>query len=358
MINASYQGILGHIPGQGYFVVTGTNTNPVRISDDASEEYHDYIHRNVGKEVNYSIETNGEFAHINMLPEQGARNYLHEIEVVDKIGSPLAPEAGLRYNSDKVRTDLVPPGPIFDVAKVLTAGANKYADRNWEKGMKWTTVLASLERHFLKFKAGEDFDDETGLNHMAHVATNAIFLLEYVRTHPEYDDRVKRWKTLPKIGLDIDEVIADWVKHWQEYHGCKVTPEWWNFDKDIKQKFEEMKDNKEFWMSIPAKCKPSEIPFEPHCYVTSRIIPKEWTEEWIQAMGFPTVPVYCVGLDQSKLDVIKESGLEIFVDDRYENFHELNMNGVMCYLYDAPHNQRYDVGHMRIKSLQELVRKY
>ena len=43
-----------------------------------------------------------------------------------------------------------------------------------------------------------------------------------------------------------------------------------------------------------------------------------------------------------------------FVDDKFENFVELNKNGICCFLMDAPHNQRYDVGHKRIKSLKEL----
>jgi uncharacterized HAD superfamily protein len=56
----------------------------------------------------------------------------------------------------------------------------------------------------------------------------------------------------------------------------------------------------------------------------------------------------------SKIDVAKESGIDIFVDDRFENFVELNNAGICCYLFDSPHNRRYDVGHKRIKSLSEL----
>lgn len=358
MEKATYQGILGHKPGDGYFVITGQNTNPVHVGTEASEDFHKYLHDMVGKEVNYCLEQSGEYAHINMLPADG-ETLLSSPEVkqvlTEKIGDV---EKGLRFNNGKNRVDLVPPGPIMEIAKVFTKGSEKYADRNWEKGMSWMTVMASLERHMLKFKAGEDFDDETGLPHMAHIATNAIFLLEYMNTHPEHDDRPKRWMNMPKIGLDIDEVIADWVGRWQEHHGSKVTPEFWNFDSRIMEKFEALKDDKEFWMSIPPKMNPADLPFEPHCYVTSRMIPTEWTEEWIERMGFPTVPVYTVGLDCSKLDIIRESGLDVFVDDRWDNFLELNKNGVMCYLFDAPHNQRYEVGHMRIKSLKELSKLY
>ena len=67
------------------------------------------------------------------------------------------------------------------------------------------------------------------------------------------------------------------------------------------------------------------------------------------------MPVYSVGLSESKIDVAKRSGIDIFVDDRFENFVELNQAGICCYLFDASHNQRYEVGYKRIKSLRELA---
>ena len=54
-------------------------------------------------------------------------------------------------------------------------------------------------------------------------------------------------------------------------------------------------------------------------------------------------------------DVIKDLDIDIFVDDRFDNFVELNKAGICCYLFDAPHNRRYDVGYKRIKSLKELI---
>lgn len=261
---------------------------------------------------------------------------------------------GLRYNEGKSRYDLIPAFAQEQYAKVLTRGAEKYAERNWELGMKWSKVIASLERHLQAIKRGEDFDIETGLLHSAHVMCNAAFLTEYYKIFPQGDDRPHQYLRTSKIGLDIDEVLADWVGHWTRYHGQEV-PETWNFDRSIGEKFRKLKDDKEFWLSIPVKTNPSDIHFEPHCYITSRSIPKEWTEEWLDKNGFPTMPVYSVGINQSKVEVAKESGIDIFVDDRFENFVELNNAGICCYLFDAPHNQRYKVGHKRIKSLADLA---
>lgn len=262
-------------------------------------------------------------------------------------------DKGLRFDGKKTRHDLVPPFAQEQYAKVLTKGAEKYAERNWEKGMRWSKVLASMKRHILAFERGEDFDKETGLYHMAHVMCNAAFLTEYYKIYPQGDDRSHFYLNTPKIGLDIDEVLADWVGHWTKLHGQEV-PETWNFDRNIRKKFQSLSENKDWWLSIPVKTEPSEIHFEPHCYITSRPIPLEWTQEWLDKNGFPTTPVYSVGYGESKVEIAKKVGLDIFVDDRFENFVELNKAGICTYLFDAPHNQRYDVGHKRIKSLSEL----
>lgn len=261
---------------------------------------------------------------------------------------------GLRFNEGKTRHDLVPAFAQEQYARVLTKGAEKYAERNWEKGMKWSKVLSSLERHLQAIKRGEDYDKETGLLHSAHVMCNAAFLTEYYKIHPHGDDRPHWYGRSVKVGLDVDEVIADWVGHWTKHHG-QVTPEFWNFDRSIGEKFDALKDDKDFWMSIPALVDPSTLPFEPHCYVTSRTIPNEWTEEWIERSGFPTMPVVTVPRGASKVDTLRELGVDIFVDDRFENFQEINRAGIFCYLMDAPHNRRYEVGHRRINSLSQIM---
>lgn len=261
---------------------------------------------------------------------------------------------GLRFNSGKKRFDLVHPWAHEQMVNVLTKGAQKYAERNWERGMLWSNVIASLERHFVAIKSGEDFDPETGELHAAHLACNAHFLTAYYKIYPQGDDRPHAYLNRPKIGLDIDEVIADFVGAWTERHGM-TTPECWNFDTHFVEKMETVKEDREFWRDIKPRISPKDLPFEPHCYITSRSIPKEWTEQWIADNGFPTMPVYCVGFNHSKVDVAKESGIDIFVDDRYENFVELNNAGICTFLMDAAHNRRYDVGYRRVHSLKELV---
>lgn len=265
---------------------------------------------------------------------------------------------GLRHNKGKNRLELVPPELIEGVGKVLTMGASKYADRNWELGMSWGTVIGCLKRHLMAFEKGIDYDAESGELHIDHVLTNALFLKYYYKHYPQGDDRPKPYLNMPKVGLDIDEVMADWVGSWNERWNIDERPHAWRFDPEIGERFEIMRKSGEledFYMNLKPLIDPKDLPFEPHCYITSRPCSKETTEAWLQKHGFPHAKVWSVDENHSKVDVAKESGIDIFVDDRFENFVELNRAGICTYLFDAPHNQRYNVGYRRIKSLKELI---
>jgi hypothetical protein len=77
-------------------------------------------------------------------------------------------------NNDKPRPELVSPFALERLAQLYAEGANKYADRNWEKGMPYTRVIASLERHILKYKQGLRDED-----HLAAAAWNVFALMHY-----------------------------------------------------------------------------------------------------------------------------------------------------------------------------------
>ena len=98
---------------------------------------------------------------------------------------------GLRYNSDKLRYDLIPPLANRECAKVWTESLGKYPENNWEKGMPWTEVIASAMRHLEAIRMGEDIDKESGLLHAAHLQCNAAMLTEYYFTKQDFDNRKK-----------------------------------------------------------------------------------------------------------------------------------------------------------------------
>jgi hypothetical protein len=96
---------------------------------------------------------------------------------------------GRKDDIGKLRFDLLPVRPLMQVAEVYTIGAAKYADRNWEKGLKWGRVFAAMMRHAWRWWGGEVRDPVDGQHHLASVVWCALALMEYEVTHPELDDR-------------------------------------------------------------------------------------------------------------------------------------------------------------------------
>lgn len=258
-------------------------------------------------------------------------------------------EEALRYNEGKVRYDLLDDYTLEQMAKVMTFGATKYAENNWQKGMKWSKAEASLKRHLAAYKEGEDFDKETGLYHLAHAAVNLMFMINYYKTHPELDDRRKSYLTQPKITLDIDEVVCSWQDGYSERFGCQVDPKYWDQTYAMGGRLDELKVDEGFWINLKVRHRPD---FTPHAYVSSRSIPVEWTEAFLEKNGLPCRPVYHVPFGASKIEVLKNIGSEIHIDDSFKNFKECEENGITAFLMDAPHNQHHNVGYRRIKDLQ------
>lgn len=98
---------------------------------------------------------------------------------------------GTKFDDDKNRIDLWSPYAIEETAKVLTYGANKYADHNWMKGMNYHRVYRAALGHLLAFWRGEEADEESGISHLAHAMCCVMFLLHYETTgqFEEYDNR-------------------------------------------------------------------------------------------------------------------------------------------------------------------------
>jgi len=280
---------------------------------------------------------------------------------------------GLRFNQGKLRYDLVEPRAHRDMVKVLTYGATKYFDRNWENGLTWTSVIASLKRHLAAIELGEDYDFDSncedcksgycekhsGELHIANLACNAHFLNAFYYTFPQGDDRPKRYLKLPKIGLDVDGVLADWTTAWNEiYPEVLINPSSWYLDRKVGKRFKQMEKEgvlNDFYVNnVKPLIKAENLPFIPHCYITARPVPVEVTEEWLDKYHFPAKHVYSIDAATSKIDVAKKAGVEIFIDDSFDNFVELNNAGITTYLYSAPWNLQHDVGHLRIKSLNDL----
>ncbi|MEK6882662.1 MAG: dATP/dGTP diphosphohydrolase domain-containing protein [Nanoarchaeota archaeon] len=265
-------------------------------------------------------------------------------------------DKGLRFNENKTRYDLLEPFAIEQLAKVFTEGAKKYTPFNWMKGMVWSKCLASLKRHIAKFEQGEDFDEETKLYHMAHAAWNALALVSYYKYYPQGDDRLHTIIPKPKIALDIDDVCCVWVDEWCKFQNIKI-PSSWYFQWNLQDLFQQMRDAgtlDEFYANLPPKINPNDLSFEPIAYISHRPVSDTITKTWLEKHGFPLKPVYHVENRLDKIKLVKEIGADIFIDDSYETYKAMNEAGVCCYLMDALHNRRFDVGYRRLYDLKEF----
>jgi len=111
--------------------------------------------------------------------------------LIDRIASEnwREPVEGLKFDTGKARYDLIPPEVEEAIAKVLTFGAAKYGERNWELGMKWGRPYAALRRHMSAWWSGEDNDPETGMPHTWHAACCIAFIVAFEARGIGTDDR-------------------------------------------------------------------------------------------------------------------------------------------------------------------------
>lgn len=329
-----------------------------------------YRDKTFEKKQPYVIDEMGQFPSIAELDRNELEMIFAKAETLDKHKIyPIKPSEALRYNEGKLRYDLLDPYAIAELAKVFTNGANKYADHNWKKGMKWSKMLASMKRHIAAFEMGEDIDPEIGCHHMAQAAWNALGLVTYARIHPEMDDRQHSYLETKRIGLDIDEVLANFTRAYSEETGKEPEPDHWSFCYKMMENFENWKQgtidgsNKSingldsFYIRIKPLCD-AKLPFEPICYITNRPVSTDITKQWLENHKFPLKPVFTTKSREEKVAIALEQRLDYFIDDSFETFVEMNKAGICCFLMNGSHNQKYNVGYKRIKSLEDFKNRF
>lgn len=73
---------------------------------------------------------------------------------------------------DKPRYDLISPIALKRFAELMARGAEKYGDRNWEKGIPLSRFYASMFRHMMQWAEGDVSED-----HLAAVMFNAAGIM-------------------------------------------------------------------------------------------------------------------------------------------------------------------------------------
>ncbi len=126
----------------------------------------------------------------------------------------------------KSRPDLFSAFAMERIGHWLAAGAKKYGERNYERGIPISRRIASLHRHLLQYQMGDRSED-----HLAALAVNAMIVLHVeemvrrgllppslfdmpkYRRHGSYHEETARIVAdsgIPKIRFEVvDQVLGD-----------------------------------------------------------------------------------------------------------------------------------------------------
>ena len=94
---------------------------------------------------------------------------------------------GLKYDTGKLRVDLLPVRALLAVAAVMTFGAAKYGANNWQNVVPKRRYYAAALRHLWARALGQREDPESGLPHLAHAACCVLFMLSGEVGHDPVD---------------------------------------------------------------------------------------------------------------------------------------------------------------------------
>lgn len=85
---------------------------------------------------------------------------------------------GIKHDAGKDRWDLLPWEEVRDVVKVLTKGAEKYGEENWQAVPEAEDrYFAAAHRHLVEWRTGDCLDPDDGLPHLAHAVCCLLFLM-------------------------------------------------------------------------------------------------------------------------------------------------------------------------------------
>ena len=146
------------------------------------EGFEKVMKANMAKEVGQNGEKRGGFKRDNLLSN---------IKIAPSSDGTIQPGFAPKFDSTKVRVDLLPIDPMMQVANVFGFGAKKYFANSYRQGetVAWSRTYGSILRHLFAFWQGEDTDPESGLPHLAHAGTQLFILMEHTAHNKDKDDR-------------------------------------------------------------------------------------------------------------------------------------------------------------------------
>jgi hypothetical protein len=146
---------------------------------------------------------------------------------ISTVASPDAPtvtnEKGGKQSYIPVRFDLIDPKAMFEMAKVLHEGAEKYGENNWRQ-IDVNDHLNHALMHINAYLAGDTSDD-----HLSHLLCRATFALGValankpeaynVETHLLTQHFIKDFNRQPSEGVKYSRLDRPFAGVWQYSNG-------------------------------------------------------------------------------------------------------------------------------------------
>ena len=128
------------------------------------------------KEMAIWLEEHGQTVDSRYFPERRMRKKADPERSEPQLTTGDLPDQTAKADAGKPRLSLVPMQILWDIAEVREFGCIKYTPDNWKR-VEPERLREALLRHVIRYIDDPDgVDDESGLPHLSHIATNVAFL--------------------------------------------------------------------------------------------------------------------------------------------------------------------------------------
>ena len=102
--------------------------------------------------------------------KENCKEFAHIVTIKDSGQRTEFPSGAVRDMAEgKGRMDLLPAHGLLRLSQLFEQGAQKYGERNWEKGIPIASFIDSGLRHIMKYMAGIEDED-----HLVSAAWNLL----------------------------------------------------------------------------------------------------------------------------------------------------------------------------------------
>jgi 5'(3')-deoxyribonucleotidase len=158
-----------------------------------------------------------------------------------------------------------------------------------------------------------------------------------------------------RIGLDIDDVLADFWGGYCKYFDTNNNPEMLENYTITKNVERILKHDRNFWINLEVVDFPN---FVPTLYCTKRVNNKVWTRKFLEINGFPIKPIYQIFTQsKNKADLIK-GRVDIFIDDSLRNVIQCNKEGLPTLLYNTERTKDFPMFKIFSLDKEEIIDTY